>query len=96
MRRHARPRGRKLTDPAETRSSSRQPRRLARFLVGGVLAAMTTVLLVFDSTGLLLLVLRRRIVAVLAVSAFEGNDVSHDDLSHSITRLLLCRACDRD
>jgi hypothetical protein len=59
--------------------------RLARFLVGGVLAAMATVLLVFNPARLFLLVLRGRIVAAFAVGAFEGYDVSHGDLSHSIS-----------
>jgi hypothetical protein len=53
---------------------------LARFLVRRVLAAPTAVLFVFNAAGLLLLVLRRRVIPALAVSTFQGDDVSHVNL----------------
>jgi hypothetical protein len=43
-----------------------------------VLIAPLAELLVFDATGLLFLVLRRRVIPALAIGAFEGNDVSHN------------------
>ena len=51
--------------------------RLPRFLVGRVLAAVPAELLVLDPPGLLLLVLGGRVVAPLAVDAFQRDDISH-------------------
>jgi hypothetical protein len=48
-----------------------------------MLVATTAVLFVLNATGLLLLVLGRGVVAVLAVGAFESNDVTHGRLSVS-------------
>jgi hypothetical protein len=45
-----------------------------------MLATPAAVLLVFDAAGLLLLVLRGGIIPALAVSAFQGDNVSHMNL----------------
>jgi hypothetical protein len=50
---------------------------LFRFLVDHVLVAPRTVLLVLDTTRLLALVLRGRVVAALALGAFQRDVVSH-------------------
>jgi hypothetical protein len=46
--------------------------------VPGVLAARIAKLPSFDALGVLLLVLRRRVVAVFAIAALQRNDFSHD------------------
>ena len=51
--------------------------RLPRLLVGRMLAAVPAEFPVLDPAGLLLLVLRGRVIASLAVGAFQRNDVSH-------------------
>ena len=43
-----------------------------------MLVTEPAILLVLDPTGLLLLVLRRRIISAFAVGAFQCDDVSHD------------------
>jgi hypothetical protein len=45
--------------------------------VGRVLAAVPAELFVLDPAGLFLLVLGGRVIASLAVDAFQRNDVSH-------------------
>jgi hypothetical protein len=46
--------------------------------VRGVLAARIAKLFRLDALGVLLLVLRRRVVAVFAIAALQRNDFSHD------------------
>jgi len=50
---------------------------LSRFFVRRVLRAKPAEFFELDAAGVLLLILRRRIVAALAIAAFEGNDFSH-------------------
>jgi hypothetical protein len=45
--------------------------------MGGVLAARVAELLELETAGRRLLVLRRRVIAVLAIRALEGNDLAH-------------------
>ena len=54
--------------------------RLARLFMRGMLAAPAAILLVLDPSRLLLLVLRGRVVAAFALSAFECYNVSHSVL----------------
>ena len=63
-----------------------------------MLGAEATIFFVLNPPGLLFLVLRRRIVSVLADRAFQCYDISHRELrdinlSDSIP---FFRACDRD
>ena len=67
-------------DPS--RSSPARGFCLARLLVGRMLAAEPAELLILDPPRLFLLVLRRRVVPSLAVSAFQCDDVTHDVASH--------------
>jgi hypothetical protein len=61
--------------PYENASSDNQ--RLLHFLVRGLLAAGVAKLLGFHALGVFLLVLRRRVVAVFAFPALQGNDLAH-------------------
>ena len=72
-------------------TSRRGVSRLPRLLVGRVLAAVPAELLVLNPPRLFLLVLRGRVVAPLAVGAFQRNDVSHGvALQFCGIRTLLC------
>ena len=86
-------------DAVTGRRKTHAPARpsLPCFLVGRVLAAVPAELLVLDPPGLLLLVLGGRVVAPLAVDAFQRDDISHGvALRFCDVYALLCRACDRD
>jgi hypothetical protein len=52
--------------------------KLLNFFVPGVLAARIAKLPGLHTLGVLLLVLRRRVVAVFAIAALQRNDFSHD------------------
>jgi hypothetical protein len=53
-------------------------RKLLNFLVPGVLAARIAELPSLYAFGVLLLILRGRVVAVLAIAALQRNDFSHE------------------
>jgi hypothetical protein len=50
---------------------------LFHFLVRGVLAARIAKLFRLHALGVLLLILRRRVVAVFAIAALQRDDLSH-------------------
>ena len=55
-----------------------EKKKLLHFLVRRLFAARVTELLCFHPFGVLLLVLRRRVVAVFAIAALQGNDFAHE------------------
>ena len=67
--------------PHDTITPRRSSQVLLRFLVDRVLVAEAAVLLVLHPTGMLLLVLRGRVVPVLAVGTLERDNVSHRSAS---------------
>jgi hypothetical protein len=79
--------------PKETQNRSTrcllQNEKLLNLFVPGVLAARIAELPCFHAFGMLLLVLRRRVVAVLAIAALQRNDFSHD-LNPSLTQPSIC------
>ena len=82
QRRRGDPWGRSGTPPGAQGNARRSMRRigvsrLPRLLVGRMLCAVPAEFFVLDTSGLLLLVLRRRVIAPLAVGAFQRYDVSH-------------------
>jgi len=54
---------------------------LTRFFVRGVLATETAEFSKFDASSVLLFIFRHRIIAALAIAAFEGNDFTHSLLT---------------
>jgi hypothetical protein len=56
-------------------------KRLSRLFVRGVLVAEPAVFLLFDSAGVLLLVLCGGVIPLFAVRAFKNDVVSHRSVS---------------
>src|SRR5580704_5038977 len=67
------------TTPLKPKPSLQQSvPKLLHFLVAGMFAARIAKLLRLHAFGVLLLVLRRRVVAVLAIRTLQRDDFSHD------------------
>jgi hypothetical protein len=79
-----------LDDSPKTKTAP-PTRALLHFLVAGVLSARIAKLLRLYTVGMLLLVLRGRVVAVFAIAALQSDDFSHDLNSFPKSGLLLMR-----